>query len=134
MESGRFLGNNVYVDRGRISQEIPIEVTASHENELASVGSDQPVTDSAYGLALMDLNATVGQELSLNSHGGVVITSVGRLSVKHPAATLAQAASATAPATAVHLCDLCERAQCRIGSIAWLLRVKASTQRAERPS
>jgi serine protease Do len=62
--------------RGRISQEIPIEVTASHENELASVGSDQPVSDSAYGLALMDLNATVGQELSLNSHGGVVITSV----------------------------------------------------------
>ena len=62
--------------RGRTSREMPIEVTASHENELASVGSDQPVADSAYGLALMDLNASVGQELSLNSHGGVVITSV----------------------------------------------------------
>jgi S1-C subfamily serine protease len=55
---------------------MPIVVTASHEDQLASAGSDQPVANSTYGLALMDLNAAIGQELSLNARGGVVITSV----------------------------------------------------------
>jgi serine protease Do len=64
------------VMRGRTTQQVPIVITASHEDELASVSSDQPVANSTYGLALMDLNAAVGQELSLNAHGGVVITSV----------------------------------------------------------
>ncbi|HEX4209152.1 MAG TPA: Do family serine endopeptidase [Candidatus Binataceae bacterium] len=64
------------VMRGRTVREVPIAITASHENELASAASDKPVANSAYGLALMDLNASLGQELSLNGRGGVVITSV----------------------------------------------------------
>ena len=64
------------VMRGRTTQTVPIVITASHEDELASVGSQQPVANSTYGLALMDLNPTIGQELSLSGHDGVVITSV----------------------------------------------------------
>ena len=64
------------VIRGHTAREVPIEITASHEDELASAAADQPVANSIYGLALMDLNASAGQELSLNAHSGVVITSV----------------------------------------------------------
>jgi serine protease Do len=64
------------VMRGRNAQEVPVVITPSREDELASVDSDQPVANSTYGLALMDLNAAVSQELSLSTHGGVVITSV----------------------------------------------------------
>jgi serine protease Do len=64
------------VMRGRNAREVPIVITPSHEAQLASAGSDQPIANSTYGLALMDLNAAVSQELSLNAHGGVVITSI----------------------------------------------------------
>jgi serine protease Do len=64
------------VMRGRTPQEVPIVITPSREDQLASVDSDQPVANSIYGLALMDLNSAISQELSLNAHGGVVITSV----------------------------------------------------------
>jgi serine protease Do len=55
---------------------VPIVVLASREQEMADTGMSSPVDNSTYGLALMDLNAAVAQELSLAGHGGVVITSV----------------------------------------------------------
>jgi serine protease Do len=62
--------------RGRMAREVPVVVLASREQELADTGMTSPVDNSTYGLALMDLNAAVAQELSLAGHGGVVITSV----------------------------------------------------------
>jgi len=64
------------VMRGRNTRQVPIVLTPSHEDELASVGADAPVGNDTYGFALMDLNAGVAQELSLTAKGGVVITSV----------------------------------------------------------
>jgi serine protease Do len=64
------------VVRGRISRQVAIVLTPSHEDELASAGTDTPVGNEVYGLALMDLSAGVAQELSLAAKGGVVITSV----------------------------------------------------------
>jgi serine protease Do len=64
------------VMRGRVAREVPIVVLASREQEMADTGMSSPVDNSTYGLALMDLNAAVAQELSLAGHGGVVITSV----------------------------------------------------------
>jgi serine protease Do len=62
--------------RGKVEREVPVVVLASREQELADTGTTSPVDNSTYGLALMNLNAGVAQELSLNGRGGVVITSV----------------------------------------------------------
>lgn len=64
------------VVRGRVTRQMAIVLTPSREDELASVRADAPVGNDTYGLALMDLNAGVAQELSLTAKGGVVITSV----------------------------------------------------------
>jgi serine protease Do len=69
-------GTTLTVLRGRVAREVPVVVLASREGELADAGITSPVDNSTYGVALMNLNPGVAQELSLTAHGGVVITSV----------------------------------------------------------